>query len=136
MLHWSICVRLLNCSDVWVRLPRVECRGWHKQGGYGCNKILYMPRIALLSQHECEHDAARFNYGGVCDACVIHRLKVLLCSLTPPWFAVLDAILFCRKKGFVALANMANNALNQAHVGAGSAIELAIAVCKHCESPR
>eukprot|EP00904_Undaria_pinnatifida_P004808 jgi/Undpi1/1457/HiC_scaffold_11.g04848.m1 len=37
---------------------------------------------------------------------------------------------------FICLANLANNDLNQAHVGAGSSVELAISVCKHCRSAR
>eukprot|EP00903_Cladosiphon_okamuranus_P006097 g6007.t1 len=37
---------------------------------------------------------------------------------------------------FICLANLANNALNQAHVGAGGSVDLALTVCKHCQSPR
>ncbi|CAM9399461.1 unnamed protein product [Ectocarpus sp. 12 AP-2014] len=37
---------------------------------------------------------------------------------------------------FICLANLANNPLNQAHVGAGDSVELALSVCKHCQSAR
>ncbi|CAM9873374.1 unnamed protein product [Pylaiella littoralis] len=37
---------------------------------------------------------------------------------------------------FICLANLANNPLNQAHVGAGGSVDLALSVCQHCESPR
>ncbi|CAN0100954.1 unnamed protein product [Ectocarpus sp. 6 AP-2014] len=37
---------------------------------------------------------------------------------------------------FLCLANLANNPLNQAHVGAGDSVELALSVCKHCQSAR
>lgn len=40
------------------------------------------------------------------------------------------------RQAFICLANLANNDLNQAHVGAGSSVELAITVCKHCRSAR
>ena len=39
-------------------------------------------------------------------------------------------------QALVFLANLANNALNQSHVGASSAIELAVSACKHCGCPR
>ncbi|CAN0411418.1 unnamed protein product, partial [Ectocarpus fasciculatus] len=37
---------------------------------------------------------------------------------------------------FICIANLANNPLNQAHVGAGDSVELALSVCKHCQSAR
>lgn len=40
------------------------------------------------------------------------------------------------KQAFICLGNLANNTLNQAHVGAGGSVDLALTVCKHCQSAR